>query len=110
MAESSSNVDFEALIDLLGTDDVDENEAGPSSAPFAPVTNLRRPDGRFDFNRIKTYFEVNARGSSEVSLVLPTLFRIFLILLAFRRQRARLGNQDAHDHTMRSQTPCCRPA
>lgn len=72
MSEPSPNADFEALIDLLGTDDVDDNEAGPSnthSTAFAPVTNLRRPDGRFDFDRIKNYFEDTGRQKSQVSCI-----------------------------------------
>lgn len=59
--EQTENPDFEALIDLLGTDDPDdEPQAGEQS--FAPIANLRQADGRFDFSAIRDFFGVNLRS------------------------------------------------
>ncbi|KIO27002.1 hypothetical protein M407DRAFT_23695 [Tulasnella calospora MUT 4182] len=75
--ERTGNPDFDALIDLLGTDDPDdEPHAGDQS--FAPVANLRTADGRFDFGAIREYFGANPRSPQSVEgqpqpLRLPTL-------------------------------------
>lgn len=75
--EQTENPDFEALIDLLGTDDPDdEPQAGEQS--FAPIANLRQADGRFDFSAIRDFFGVNLRSPQSVEgqsqpLRLPTL-------------------------------------
>ncbi|KAG8891315.1 hypothetical protein FRC00_013920, partial [Tulasnella sp. 408] len=75
--DQTRNTDFEALIDLLGTDDPDdEPQAGEPS--FAPVANLRMPDGRFDFGAIRDFFGANPRSPQSVEgqpqpLKLPTI-------------------------------------
>ncbi|KAG8899931.1 hypothetical protein FRC01_010324, partial [Tulasnella sp. 417] len=75
--ERTGTQDFEALIELLGTDDADdEPEAGEQS--FAPAANLRSEDGRFNFGAIRDYFGANPRSPQSVEeqhqpLRLPTI-------------------------------------
>ncbi|KAG9000571.1 hypothetical protein FRB90_011788, partial [Tulasnella sp. 427] len=63
--DGEGNAEFEALIELLGTDDPDdEPEAGDMS--LAPVANLRHADGRFDFSAIREFFGANPRSPQSV--------------------------------------------
>lgn len=61
--DQTANADFEALIDLLGTDDPDdEPQAAAETTAFEPAANLRLPDGRFDFGAIRNYFGASLRS------------------------------------------------
>ncbi|KAG8898209.1 hypothetical protein FRB99_007598 [Tulasnella sp. 403] len=68
------NPEFEALIDLLGTDDhddqppFDQDENGSQDSitkDIVPVVNLRRPDGKFDFDKIREHFQRTAGTERE---------------------------------------------